>query len=528
VTDARRALLICAGLAVLHTWPLGALPWRYALTWHADAQLNGWIVAWIPHAIAIAPLHVFDGNIFAPETGTLAYSEPLIVPGLAGAPLIWLGVHPVIVLNLLTIAGLTATAWAAWLVGWRWTGSFGAAIVAAALVAFNVHLLTRLAHLSAVHAWGLPLTLYYADALVDRPSRGAVLRLAAVVAATAATSLYWLALAGVIAGVTVVVGARTRRTWTAAAAAALLGLTMAAPVLLPYVRLASTGVVRTIEMAREFSATLSGYLTSTSRVHQSWNGRIDNDVDVFFAGAAALLLAALGIVRGIAAGGASRRRAATLLLIAAAGVVLSLGPATSLYRVLYDWFAPLRGLRAAARFGLLYLIAIGVAAAFAVAAIETRMRSRSIWIAAAALVAVTVEAWHGPVRVERVTARPAIYRLLLDEPGPVVLVEAPFYPAHAIFQNGEYVLNSTLHFLPLMNGTSGYTPMSYRRRAESFWYFPRPWAIDAMRAEGATHVMVHLRRFDDEARAVEAALSGRTDLQLIAADPGGRRLYRFR
>jgi hypothetical protein len=49
-----------------------------------------------------------------------------------------------------------------------------------------------------------------------------------------------------------------------------------------------------------------------------------------------------------------------------------------------------------------------------------------------------------------------------------------------------------------------------------------------MRAEGATHVMVHLRRFGDEAKDVEAALAARGDLQLIGTDREGRRLYRFR
>jgi hypothetical protein len=79
-----------------------------------------------------------------------------------------------------------------------------------------------------------------------------------------------------------------------------------------------------------------------------------------------------------------------------------------------------------------------------------------------------------------------------------------------------------------MNGTSGVTPMSYRRRAESFWYFPRDWAIAAMRSEGATHVMVHLERFGSEAPDVLQALAGRQDLQLLGADGRGHRLYKFK
>jgi hypothetical protein len=97
-----------------------------------------------------------------------------------------------------------------------------------------------------------------------------------------------------------------------------------------------------------------------------------------------------------------------------------------------------------------------------------------------------------------------------------------------MFENGEYVLNATGHWKPVMNGMSGLTPMSYRRRAESFWFFPREWAIDAIKKEGATHVMVHLERFGAEAPDVLTALAGRQDLQLLGADPKGHRLYRVK
>ena len=43
----------------------------------------------------------------------------------------------------------------------------------------------------------------------------------------------------------------------------------------------------------------------------------------------------------------------------------------------------------------------------------------------------------------------------------VVLAEMPFYPADAVFENAEYMVNSTAHWRPLMNGYSGYTPASY-------------------------------------------------------------------
>ena len=110
----------------------------------------------------------------------------------------------------------------------------------------------------------------------------------------------------------------------------------------------------------------------------------------------------------------------------------------------------------------------------------------------------------------------------------MVLAEVPFYPRQAAFENAEYVLNSTAHWRPLMNGYSGYTPASYTEYANTFWYFPRAHAIEAMRRAGVTHVMVHPARFGHEADAVVAELGTRPELELMAVGSRGLRLYRLR
>jgi hypothetical protein len=105
----------------------------------------------------------------------------------------------------------------------------------------------------------------------------------------------------------------------------------------------------------------------------------------------------------------------------------------------------------------------------------------------------------------------------------------PFYPRQAVFENAEYVLNSTAHWRPLMNGYSGYVPAPYVEYAAAFWYFPRDSAIEAMRRAGVTHVMVHPRRFGREAPAVIEALDRRSDFELMGvSSAGGLRLYRLR
>ena len=536
VTPPRTALVVFLVLAAVHTWPLSGSPATKSLNHNADAEQWAWTLSWIPHALAHQPTRLFDGNIFAPEPRVLALSDPVIVPGVMAIPLRALGASPVLTFNLVMLAGLVLTAWAGWLVAWRWTGSSGAAIVTGALVAFNTHLLTRLAHIPAAHSWGLPLTLYLADRLIgdDRDATqrtywrdGALLAL--VIAAVAATSIYTLAFAGLIVAVVMVCALPRWRAIARIALSSAGGLLLALPALSPYVRLARTGITRPLEMVTQFSATPAGYLTSLSHLDAGWTARFfRDDVNVLFAGVVALLLAAAGVVSLVSAPAQTRRRGLTLLVLAVAGVWLSFGPATAAYRVLYDWLTPLRGLRAAARFGYVYLMAVAVAAGIGVAWIERRLPSRRAQRAwcVVALALVTVEAWSAPIVTVPFKRLPPIYDMVATAAPPVMLVEIPFFPPEAVFENGEYMLNAAAHWQPVMNGYSGATPDTYRRRTESFWFFPEDWAIDSIVREGATHVMVHLERLNATERAdVERALPGRHDLRLVASDAIGHRLY---
>jgi hypothetical protein len=523
------ALLVFVALAILHTWPLSNAPWRLSLNRNADAEVGEWTLSWIAHTLPRDPLHLFDGDIFAPERGTLTYGDPTLTPALLGAPVRWLGGSPVLTFNLVVIAGLVLTAWSAWFVTWKWTGSFGAALVTGALAAFNVHLLTRLPHVVAVNAWGLPLAFYFTDRLVTAPTRRDAVWLALTTAAIAADSIYWLALAGVIVAVTGLSGGWRRRSLAAIAAGGLGGLILVAPVLLPYLGLARAGITRPLSSAAQFSATPLGYLVTRGPLHAWWSAPLfdGNTVNVLFPGVVALALTAVSLAAAIRQPGASRRRGRLLVVVAGVGFLLSLGPSTAIYRWLYVWWPPLRGLRVAARFGFLVLLVVALAAGLGTAWLERRLSSMRARVALVAtlLVLVTAEAWQGPVVTQPFTGVPRIYTLLNNPPAPVLLVEVPFYPPDAVFENGDYVLNATAHWQPLMNGYSGFTPDSYRRRTESFWFFPEEWAIAAIVHSGATHLMVHLDRFGRDAPAVERALAHRSDLRLVAADGGGRRLY---
>src|SRR5262249_16039785 len=161
-----RALAFCVLLADIHTWPLALHPGRYSRNDNADTELNEWIMAWGAHQLPRDPVHLLEANIFHPAHDSLAFSEPLIVPALMVAPLAWGGASPVLVYNLMLIAGFALTAFATCLVIEAWTGSLLAGLVAGSLFAFNTHTLTRLAHIQGLHIYNLALAPFAVDHLI--------------------------------------------------------------------------------------------------------------------------------------------------------------------------------------------------------------------------------------------------------------------------------------------------------------------------------------------------------------------------
>src|SRR5215831_19037130 len=198
-------LAVCLLLAVVHTWPLALHPARYSRNDNADTELNEWILAWVEHQLPRDPAHLFEANIFYPAHDSLAFSEPLIVPALMGAPIAWFGGSPVLVYNLVLIAGFTLTAFATVVLVEAWTGSSLAGLVAGSLFAFNTHTLTRLSHIQAIHLYALPIALLAFDRIVrDEQRYRAAWLLALSLAVMAYTSGYLIVFAAVMLAVSIV------------------------------------------------------------------------------------------------------------------------------------------------------------------------------------------------------------------------------------------------------------------------------------------------------------------------------------
>jgi hypothetical protein len=513
------ALLGFVVLAVVHTWPLALSPATLSRNDTADTVLHEWIMAWVAHQIVTNPLHLFDANIFFPERYTLAYSDHLFVQSMLGAPLLWAGASPVLVHNLVLIAGFALSGWTTCLVLRRWTGSWTAGAVSGSLVAFNAFSLTRLAQIQDLHVEFFPLALY----ALDRFLRTARMRDACAAAGwfvlQALTGTYLMVFSIVALATALAVragdwwGARARLVLPKLAVAGVLAGAVLTPFMLPYYFARETvGLGRSLEDTARYSAVWTDYLAAPGRWYFELWGKRFFEGDALFPGVAALLLAATAV----AMFGWRHRRVRMLCGIGAVALALSFGPGFPPYRWLYAVFPLLAGIRGAVRFGQIALIALGMLAGFGVATIVSRVPRRAAVAASALLLAaVNLEALRAPLYYSEYRGIPPVYDALEQLDRRAVLAFFPFYASPQFHMNAPFMLVTTRTFHRMLNGYSGFKPASYYAHVEALANFPDALSIAALRAGGVTVVLVDSRNMR---RANVDRLSAFPELSLWTSD----------
>lgn len=529
------SLLLFAGMAVLHTWPLAERPTTWSRHDNGDAMLNEWIIAWVAHQLPRDPLHLFDANIFYPEPNTLAFSEHMFVQGVMGAPLIWAGLPTLLVYNLLIMAGLALTGWTMCLVVYRWTGDYWAAIVAGLLLAFNAHSLTRLPHLQAMHVEFLPLAVYALDRLFARPRIITAVGLGAAIALQALTSNYMLV--SMAFAMTVAAAVRPAEWRGAGRGGVFLLLLLAAalasvvliPFLLPYLHAQQAqGLTRPLDARWLYEGSWRDYLATGSRLHfRAWSARFWSDsATALFPGFTPLLLTGVAALSGIA----WRDRTLRLwVAIGVAGFLLSFGTGLPGYGLLYRIVPLLQGIRAPVRFGYLALVAIAALAGFGLAWLN-----RSAWLSRGrrrlafglvAAVLVTVETARLPIGYSPGYQVPEVYRALaLERPGAVV--ELPLPPPLVFDRNAPYMLNSMIRWWPLVNGYSGFRPESYQKRRVDLALFPADESIAVLRRLEVRYIVIHREEFSHRWPDALERLDAARALRPVAA-AGDIAIYRL-
>lgn len=521
---ALRAVALLAGLAVLtavFTFPLVARGAAAGPVNTGDGQWSLWNTSWVARALFTDPLRLFDANIFAPHPATLAYSEANLAGGLLAAPGWWLTRSAYAAYATAVFLAFLLAAAAAFVLARRLTGSVPAALLAALAFGFAPAAIVRLAHVQLMMTFGVPLSLIALHAFVETRSaaRGAALSAALVVAALC--SGYYGIAAGIAVGLGMVYFGVTRGLWRSPryAAGCILVVVLAGvlvlPFFLPYLQLERTGsAFRSLDETRRYSADWRSYLTSTAHV-QRWVLGLAMPFDrtafperVLFPGVCSTVLAGVALARarrlaqpndGAEPNGVPAHDIAGFYaLLAAVAAWLSFGPAAGLYRVAYALVPGFSLTRAPARLGMLVILSIAMLAAMGLAAL-VRNRRRGSALALAACVLVGVETAAFPLDLRPALPVPSPYNLLAGLPRGAV-AEFPFYYLEQDFhRNSLYMLYSTRHWQPLVNGYSDYIPDDFRQSVISISTFPAREAFRLLRLRGARYAVFHLNLMDHRA-----------------------------
>ena len=501
--EAIAVVLAALALTCLFTYPLAFKLGSVGRVNTDDGRWSIWVVSWVAHALTTDPAAVYQANIFYPHRNALAFSEANLVAGALGAPVWLMTENPHATHNSVVLFGFVVAAAGAYYLARYLTGSRAAAAVAAILFAFCPFTFARTAHIQLLLTGGLPFCLLAFHRLVDRPTVGRAAALGVALWLQALACAYY----GIFAGLTVGFGAlffaatrglwRSRDYWIGIALAAFVSIALTVPFFLPYLDVQrETGFARTLE--ESYSADLGAWLASSAWAHRWWLPWIEPFDEVLFPGMLAIGLGVFGAWKGWL--GPGRETAVFYAATALVAVWLSFGPDAGLYTVLYHTIPVFSFLRAPARIGILVALCLTVLSAIGLAHL-LKHRRRPAAVAAAVGMLAIADLMQAPLTALRDAEPPSpVYQTLTIQPsGPVV--EFPYFyrrtdfPRHAV-----YMLNSTTHWMPLVNGYSDHIPQDFRDHVVPLSSFPTRESFFILGKIGARYVVFHLDMYDRRSR----------------------------
>lgn len=476
----------------------------------ADLYLNIWILAWVAHAALFDLAHLLDGNIFHPALNTIAGSEnmlahiPFTAPALAytGSAVTMLKVY---VLESFALSGLgmflyvrhhTRNGWAALVAGAAYT-----------FTPFRIETIPQPQYLGMAF---LPLALLSVDLHLETGRRRWLAGFAASLVLQALSCVYIGFFAFILCPVYVLVRTLARGgAWIAATARLAATMVVAAvllvPAALPYLQGRSEGMIPTHNLdVIQMASWPPALFFSTEFV---WRAGIVAVMIVVFDLALRLYRRVLRVENPPESGTQSPTTA--LWIVAAAAGILATGPHMALpggaqlplpYLALYELVPGFSSVRVPIRF---VIVVTSVLAALAGLALAGFLRERPASAHAAVGLALTALAVFGaaprphPVMAANLTHESTgVYRWLAEQTGPGAVLEIPGQATEqdmlGNLRNSRYMVMSSVHWRPILNGYTAYPPPSAAFYSAAIRDLPRPAALsNLVDASDLRWIVVH-------------------------------------
>jgi hypothetical protein len=517
--------LLYTAVTCIYFWPLPLL-WRDHIGPDlGDTLFNLYVMKWGAHQIGLGLPDLWDANMFYPTRGVLAFSDHLL--GLAAQLFLFEKIVPNAIAgyNFLLLVSFVASALAVCWVLRRSGLSWIAAGLAGGMYAFCSFRYLHLNHIHLLTVQWIPLTLWFWDRLLaGRTVKNAALFLlfyllnlsgSCYLAYMIHFPLLAIFLSRALAEGRGLLSLRALRVL---APAAVVAGVAAAVLFLPYARISHAhSLSRQPYEFEAFGARLASYFSPDGQNLYSGPGAdrvlrrlfggpaelFHREENALFAGFLPTLLffvGAFAALRGLREGPADPWARG----LALSGLLCFALSFARIYALLAGIVPGLSGMRVPARFYAFVSVTVVYFAARGADHLLRRVPGPRARLALAAGLAAVLAVELAPRRIDwqrwpREEEMPRAYFWLRDRPAVKALVELPI---HGDFRESEYLYAATVHWKPIANGYSSYTPESYLWLVKLIPRLPHPDGFDLLRQMGITHVVLHTDRTIDR-RAVE-------------------------
>jgi hypothetical protein len=470
-----------------------------------DGRWSIWVVSWVAHALTTDPAQLFRANIFYPHPNALAFSEGNIVEGVIGAPVWLLTKNPYTTHNFVFLFAFAQSFVATYYLVRHLTGDRRAAIIAGIMFAFCPFAFARQAHIQLLMVGFLPWAMLAWHRFLERTSVARAIELGVVLSLTGLACAYYGIFAGGMVAFASIWFAISRQRWkdpkywAMVAIAAVVCIGTILPFFLPYMRMQeSTGFERSL--SGQYSANVGAWLVSSAWAHRWWASYLWQPSEVLFPGIMAIVLGCWGatFVKERDGVGLKRDEARYYIGLAIFTFWLTLGPKAGLYTVLYYTVPVFSFLRAPSRAGIVVTLCLVLLAA---PALIVLMRRKALTAAFAVLLVLAIaDTYRAPLRMRDAGPMPKAYTALASLPkGPTI--ELPYWATSIEYhRHAEYMLASTAHWQPLINGYSDHIPQDFRDNAPALNTFPSAESFKLLESQGARYAVIHLDLMDGARR----------------------------
>lgn len=500
------------------TWPFAS---RLSVIDAGDSAYFTWAVSWQVHAVKTDPLALAHGNFYAPSRFTFFMDEPVLGTGLLVLPLSWVTGDAIVLFNVARLLTWILTGLFAWRFGRDLGLTNPVALASGVFFAFSPIRVDQVSHLSTLGTQWIPLVFLFARRFCLRPSALDAIRTGLFFALAFLACGYHGLFFAVLLPLSLIpflAPSRLREIMTKG----LLAVGAAAAFLYPLYRLSAEALgplsfERSTADTLKYAASVETFFAA-NRWNKVWGHLTENnrgDPSNLFPGLVVVVLGALALSRLRRPPSTDRRTVLALVLLGSAAALLALGPeirfhgvslAPGPFALLRDYVPVFSNIRATSRAGIFLAFALALMSGVGLNSLRrpalVSALAALLFLGEARIAPIPTPAWTSVIDGRDPT--PPVYLWLRDQPPGTVVAELPARAAsdysRPAFHDSIYMVRSTTHWQPLVNGFAGAETSLIRRFRETGALFPEASALEVLKEAGARYVIVHLRGYGPNQR----------------------------